>query len=164
MSNNQNWTALRELEQIVRRNVAEFLGKPVKVDLIRDADGEVCLYMNWTADTKADGDDALFIKTKNPLSQEVTDNFIARTNTPGQIIPPAPLFEIHVQNSNDMLSKRNLVANECVFFIRGKLGRNAILCVHTGHPKLAGVFGEATTSAFQTVSKAVAAAGMIGGN
>jgi len=162
----QNYESLRVLEATVLRNVKEFIGKAKRTEILSDSEGNNVLYINFTQNgVPAAGDEALYVRTLNPLSNEVADNFIARSNSPSKVIHPAPIFEIIVENGS-MSSARGVLKDRFLLFINQKQGRNAIVrYVDEGvKPTLKDIFAEAADNFSNSVSAPVAAAGMIGGN
>jgi len=154
---------IRNLEAMARRLVPEFLGLPKTSQMMFDAKGEPVLYVNYTsATTHADGDIAVFIRASGILSDEVRAGFMAPSVLPNKKVSPSPLFEVHVQDDS-LIGSRSKIAQEFVYFTRGKLLRNCVLCVHAGHPKLNGVFGEVADSAHQSDSRPISASTMMGG-
>ena len=162
----QYFESLRLLEATVLRNVKEFLGVAKRAEIMTDDEGNNVLYVNFSrADAPQVGDEAIYVRTLNPLTEEVTNGFIARSNTPNKVIPPAPIFEIIVEDAL-MTSPRGVLKDRFLLFINQKQGRNAILRVSAAgsKPELKGVFGALTDNYSESVSAPVAAAGMIGGN
>lgn len=156
----QYFEALRMLESLASRNVSEHIGKPKRVEFVMDTDGRQIAYFNWTSATgQTTGDVAAFIRVLPVLPDEVADAFICRSNTPNHRAPPAPMFEVWVQDAL-MSSDITFVKDQLVYFLRDKAGRNVIVRLVDGaHPELKGVFGETADSAIaSSKSYSVAAA------
>lgn len=165
MARKQNWDSSRMLEAIVRNTLPEYLPEPKQVQLLNDNEGRAVLYINWDRDSGTqNGDVAVFVRTKNVLPDEIHDNYIARTNTPGHKVGPAPAYEVWVQ-TDSMEGDRTEIKDQIIYFLRDKAGRQAVLKITTDHPTLEGIFGEAADSTpIITRGRASSPAPLLGGN
>jgi hypothetical protein len=165
MAISQNWEAVKSFEALVNVNISNLFSKPLQKVLTTDAKGQPVLYLNFTTDTGQNDDDvAIFLRAASPVTQEMFDNWVARSNTDGHKVGPASLIEVWVQDCTSLVDDRARLAQEVIYFLRGKQWRNALLFVVDGaHPELEGIFGATADSAATASSRSVGPS-MLGSN